>query len=313
MVGIAASCGGSDGKKADSGDEGGGAGGEQEPSGGGASAGSNTGGKSQGGTGGTTDGGAATAGSLNEGGVAGEGPASGMGGAGGEGPASGQGGAGGEGPTSGPGGGGGEGGASGGCCDPQANYSAASGVLPSDDVCTPWTFVDTADPEAPTFSGGALRVASSADAENMFFYHAEAALSFPAVFVFEARMKFISGATSTPSRAAASMAFVYGPQGMKNMVQMSATEVFILSAENTKGTSIAFDTTGDFHTYRIVADTQANTFQLFIDDELEISGVTFAANSAETVQFGETSLFANGISEWQFARHNAYNCSDSGS
>jgi hypothetical protein len=149
----------------------------------------------------------------------------------------------------------------------------------------------------------------SADAEHMYFLHTAPNLSAPDVFVFEARMKFVSGTGSTASRAAASMAFVLGPESRKNMLQMSATEVFILASENVKGASVAFDTTSDFHTYRIVADMQADTVQVFIDDELELSGNTFVADSpTRLVLFGESSIFANGISEWQFARHNAYQC-----
>lgn len=310
MVGVAASCSGSDGKKAVSNDSAGGAGGEHEASGGGTRAGSTTGGKPQGGSGATTDGGAPTAGSLNDGGTDGEGAASGQSGATSGGAASGQGGAAGEGASPGPGGAGGEAGGSSSCCDAQVSYTASGSVLPSDDACSPWTLTDTADPEVPTFNGGALRVASSADAEHMYFIHSAANLSFPDVFVFEARMKFVSGTGSTASRAPASMGFVYGAQHMKNMLQMSATEVFILESENVKGDKITFDTTSDFHTYRIVADTQTNTLQVFIDDVLELSGNSFAdPNSDPFVLFGESSLYAYGVSEWQFAKHNAYRCS----
>jgi hypothetical protein len=295
-VGVAASCSGSDGKNAVTDDRTGGAGGEQEAGGRGPRAGSNSGGKPQGGSAGSaTDAGAA--GSPNEGGMTGEGAASGQGGAAGEGAAPGQAGA------------SGEAGASGNCCDPQVSYSASESVLPSDEACSPWTFTDTAQPEEATFNGGALRVETSADAENMYFIHTDANLSFPDVFVFEARMKFVSGTGSTPSRAPASMAFVYGPQHMKNMLQMSATEVSILASENVKGDSFTFDTVSDFHTYRIVVDTQENTLEVFVDDQLELSGDTFAApNSGNLVLFGESSIYANGVSEWQFAKHNAYRC-----
>ena len=248
------------------------------------------------------------AGSMNDGGAYGE---AGQGGAAGQGQVAGQGGAAGQGQVAGQGGAGGEAGGVGeSCCNPQVSYSAVGSILPSDDVCAPWTLTDTAEPEAPTFDGGALRVATSADAEHMYFIQTAPSLSFPDVFVFEARMKFISGTGSTSSRAPASMGFVYGAQRMKNMLQMSATEVFILQSENVKGDSMTFDTVSDFHTYRIVVDTQANTLQVFIDDQLELSGSTFAdPSSGELVLFGESSIYAYGVSEWQFAKHNAYRCS----
>jgi hypothetical protein len=292
VVGLAVSCSGADETK-HAPESSSGAGGEAEAGGDGPRAGSNTGGTPQGGSAGTTTD-AGAAGAASDGGA---GAASAQGGVAGEGAASGQAGS------------GGEAGSATNCCEPQVSYTAAGSVLPSDEACAPWLLTDTAEPEVPSFTGGALRVESSTDAENMYFIHTAASLSFPDVFVFEARMKFVSGTGSTASRAPASMAFVYGPQHMKNILHMSATEVFILTSENVKGDKITFDTTSDFHTYRIVADTIANTFQVFIDDQLELSGNTYAdGNSAELVLFGESSIYANGASEWQFVKHNAYRC-----
>src|SRR6478752_673276 len=224
LVAVAMSCSSSDDKKAVSRDSEAGAAGEQPMSSGGTRAGSNAGGRPNGGSADTTEGGSGAAGSFNDGGAEGQAAA----GQGGEGAASGRGGAAGEGGVLGLGGdGGGAGDTSGGCCDPQVNYSAANGVLPTDDACDPWALTDTAALEEPTFVGDALRVASSSDAEHMYFIHNDENLSFPDMFVFEARMKLVSGAGSSSSRAPASMAFVYGAQHMKNMLQMSATEVFI--------------------------------------------------------------------------------------
>ena len=204
---------------------------------------------------------------------------------------------------------GGAGGALSSCCDPQVSYLASSGLLPSEEACAPWTLSDSAEPEVPTFNGGGVRVSTSADAENMYFIQGGENLSFPKTFVFEARMKLVSGAGSTTSRAPASMGFVYGTQHMKNMLQMSATQVFILESENVKGDTMTFDTTSDFHTYKLVVDTEANTLQVFIDDQLELTGNTYADPSSNPfVLFGESSIYANGVSEWQFAKHNAYRC-----
>lgn len=296
VLAVAASCSGSDGKKDVDRESAGGEAGAAQAGDGGARAGSNAGGKPQAGTAGTVNEGGAAG--SSEGGASVEGGTTGLAGAGGEGATDGRAGAGGEagGPTE--------------CCNPQVDYSAASGVLPSDQICSMWSLEGSTDPEVPSFVGNALRVASSADAENMYFLQSDAVLTFPQTFVFEARMKFVSGAGSTASRAPASMAFVYGPQHMKNMLQMSATEVFILDSENVKGDAITFDTTSDFHTYRIEVDTQANTFDVFIDDELELSGETYASNSNDFILFGESSIYAYGISEWQYVKHNAYRCTD---
>jgi hypothetical protein len=197
------------------------------------------------------------------------------------------------------------------CCS-AASYDAPSSVprLPSDDACSPWKLLNATDNEQPTFSGQYLHLATSTDAENMYYIQDQ--LAFPATFTFEARIKLVTGSGSTASRGPAAMYFVYGSEHRKNMLQLTTTQVFILASENVKGTAITFDTTSDFHTYKIVANTVANTFDVFIDDELELSGGAFVdpGNTPPVVGWGEPSTFASGSSQWEFVRHNAYHCAE---
>src|SRR6187402_2880572 len=76
-------------------------------------------------------------------------------------------------------------------------YDASSGTFPE----TPcWKLVDTASPENPVVQGGALVLSTSAASENMYYLW-ESSLFFPSTLVFEARMKFVSGSSSTAARA----------------------------------------------------------------------------------------------------------------
>ena len=82
----------------------------------------------------------------------------------------------------------------------------------------------------------------------------------------------------------------------------------MLSAENTKGASVAVATTDAFHTYRVVVDTTTHAIEVFRDDVsvlttsaiLEIDG-----NAERDILFGEGSIAATGVSEWRSMKHNA--------
>lgn len=203
---------------------------------------------------------------------------------------------------------GGSGGGVGACCA-AANYQASSGLLPSA-ACPAWALTNSTPAEVPSLSANTLRLASGADAENMYYVQQGPTLSVPATYTIEARMRLVSGAASTPSRAPAAIAFSFGPTHQKNMLQIAANQVFILSAENTKADAVTFNTTSEFHVYKLVINTAQQTLQVFIDGILELTGSTFADPSAASdyVIFGEQSVYAYGLSYWDYVTHNAYTC-----
>jgi hypothetical protein len=297
VLGVAASCSGSDGKKREAS-----SGGQADAGGAGATA--NVAGGPTAGVAGSlaTAGGtgAPVGGGATEGGAGGS-PAlvsnSGQGGVGlaevESGGASGVGGAAGQGSQ---------------CCD-AGDYHASSNQFPQD-VCSAWVPVDTADPEEPALNAGLLRVSTSTNAENQYYGVYAPNLGWPAKFVAEARMQLISGSASVASRAPAFVGFVLGPNHQKNLLQIANGEIFLLSAENTKAASAAVATTDALHVYRVEVDTALGTVEVFYDGQSKLTGATFTDpnGGSQYVNFGEGSTFATGTSDWAYVTHNAYVC-----
>lgn len=300
-VGVAASCGSSGEKQAvaGGGDDQGGAGGEAGASGGRAGSAGST----------ANSGSAGTAGSLAGGGDAGGGGVASGGGAGGsaagEGNASGQGGVG-------QGGGeplAGNGGAGGAACCSTSSYQSSSQLLPSE-VCSGWQLVNSGDTEAPQLLGGYLRLSTSTVAENQYYMVPPEGLKVPAKLVLEARMQLISGSASVAYRAPANFGFVLNNQ--KNLLMIGSGEIFILSAENTKGASAAVATSDGLHVYRMEVDTGLGNVEVFYDGVSKLTGKTFAEPSAapDFLYFGDGSLYGTGVSDWAYFTHNADACAD---
>jgi hypothetical protein len=298
--GVAASCGSSEEKHAVA------AGGDDQGGDAGASAG-RAGSAGSAGNAGSVG----TAGALASGGEAGNAgsmPSAGAGNdAAGQGGASGQGGnepIAGNGGASGPGGAGGAGGAA--CCS-TSSYQASSQLLPNA-VCSGWELVNGADTELPQLPGGYLRLSTSTVAENQYYKVAPEGLKAPAKLVIEARMQLISGSASAAYRAPANFGFVL--DGKKNLLMIADGEIFILSAENTKGTSAAVATTDAMHVYRMEVDTALGTVEVFYDGVSKLTGSTFADpnGTPNFLYFGDGSLFGTGVSDWAYFTHNADAC-----
>lgn len=187
-------------------------------------------------------------------------------------------------------------------------YDAGTGTFP-EVPC--WKSLDSANPEQPMLQSGALVLGTSDPAENMTYLW-QAPLSFPSTFIFEARMRFVSGASSTSVRAPAVLGITTSPL-VGNALFIAQDEIFALASNTVKGASAAVDTDGAFHTYRIeVTGTVAgSSFAVFYDAETtpRIQSALFADpdfnGQVPRLYFGEGSVLAFGTAEWQEVSHNA--------
>ena len=82
--------------------------------------------------------------------------------------------------------------------------------------------------------------------------------------------------------------------------------------ENVAGASAAVTTTDALHVYRLEVDTETGSIEVFFDGVSKLTGKTYTDpnNSPPYILFGEGSLFATGISDWDYVTHNAYVCGD---
>ena len=187
-----------------------------------------------------------------------------------------------------------------------STYEASSGVFP-DEVCPPWTLVNTASPEDPSLSGGKLIISTSTNVENMFYIQSAPDIAAPDPLIIEARVRFVSGSASTPVRAPILIGFTTSPSE-GNALFIGAGEIFLLVDDLVKGASANVDTNDDFHTYRIEV-SGTGSVEVFYDGVSTLIGSTFTSATAngnvERVFWGEASSLALGTSEWEFVRHNA--------
>lgn len=188
-----------------------------------------------------------------------------------------------------------------------SSWEASSGLLPTQ-IGQPWTLVDTASPEDPVLGSQFLTISTSQDAENMFYIQSGSTVDTSGPFFMEARVRFASGSSATPSRAPISISFTTTPN-VGNALFIGHDEVFFNTGDgNTKGPSASVDTDGAFHTYRIdVSATGA--LSLRYDGTLVLTGQTFTSaafnGSTQRILWGEGSSFATGTSEWASFTHNA--------
>jgi hypothetical protein len=193
-----------------------------------------------------------------------------------------------------------------------ADWEAYSALTP-EQVCPPWTLTDSADPEDPVLAGDLLTLATSADAENMSYLQTAPAVAMPETFVFEARVRVVSGASSGANRAPGFVGFTTAP-GVGGLFFLAADEIFLTAAGDTKGASALVDTDDTLHTYRIVVDGTAagSPITVFYDGVPTLTGALYAdapsLGPVERVFWGEGSNLAFGTLEWERVRHNAAVC-----
>lgn len=202
------------------------------------------------------------------------------------------------------------------CCDrlgttSEIAWRASDGVVP-DVACPPWTLSDSAPTDA-TLSAGVLRIETASDGESISYGHEMDDIQAGATVVLEARLRVVSGSSSTTSRAPALIAAVFGTARAKAMLQIESGAIFLNSDENVRGPEAALDATV-MHTYRIEIDLGTGAVAVLVDGTPTLTGSTFTEPTAVTdyVFFGEGSSFAHGVSEWESFQHDAYGGCDRG-
>jgi hypothetical protein len=186
-----------------------------------------------------------------------------------------------------------------------SNWNAPSGVLPNQ-IATPWTLFEDATPELPVLSGGVLTLSTTPDAERMIYSHSGSTVDMSGNFYIEARLKRVSGSTSSPNRAPISIGFTTtGSFG--NILFIGNDEVFFINSGDVKGPTASVQTDDAFHTYRIEVSSIGGI--TLLRDNMAILSASTINNvglngSVPIVFWGDGTLLAQGVSEWQSFEHN---------
>lgn len=194
------------------------------------------------------------------------------------------------------------------CCAPAAIWNASDGLLPNVD-CPRWSGVNTA-PANPTLASSGVTFSTSANGQNQYFMHTASDLFVGGDTVrIHFRMKLISSSSSVNSRSGAGIAFAFGPNRRKNFVFVEDGQIFVNSAENTRGASAAVLTTDAMHDYVVDVDVLNSTVKVSYDGTPTLSGALFVTATDTTTDYilwGEGSIYAYGTSVWETFEHDAW-------
>jgi hypothetical protein len=189
-----------------------------------------------------------------------------------------------------------------------ADWNAGDGKFP-EQACPAWELTDTAA-QNPVFSAGKLRLSTSTNSEIMDYIQYEPDIAFPATPFIEARMRFVSGTSTTSVKTAAVIGFTTAPT-VGNTLFIGQDEIFLLANASTRSATAFVDTNDAFHTYRIELGA-GGTITVFYDGNQILTGATFADvnhnGNLRRIFWGDGTLTAAGTSDWEFVRHNAAEC-----
>jgi hypothetical protein len=192
-----------------------------------------------------------------------------------------------------------------------ASWFAAAEKTP-DQVCPAWSLSKATGLPAPVLSGGSLEIANTGLNQPVEYVQGEPveALSHPEPLVIEARMRVLSSTSAEGTRAAADIGFVTAPN-IGNGLFIESGHIFLNRSETERGETAAVDTSS-FHDYRIEI-TRGGAITVFQDGKRVLSGSEYtsaADNGGEPrIEWGNGSIRAYGVSQWQAVRHNAASCS----
>lgn len=189
----------------------------------------------------------------------------------------------------------------------EAVWTAASGLFPTN--ASPSWYFYSEPASTMTIGAGSLRIETSPAFARATYFHDRDVLSIPTNFVIEARVRYISGSSTVPGRAAAGISF-FTRKGVANWLWIGQDEVFVNSgARLQRGAVASVDTDDAFHTYRIEFHGVASGsgFDVFHDGTLVLSGSLFLDDEDQEpeIGWGDVAYEASGVSEWQSFRHNA--------
>lgn len=192
-------------------------------------------------------------------------------------------------------------------------WDGADGLYPGE-VPRPHTLFDDADPEDPVLASGVLTLATSENAERVWYGQFGSAIAFPDPWVIDFEMRVVSGSTGSPARGTATVFVTTAPQ-LGIAFQIGIDEIFLLNGNSSVGDSALLDTDDTFHTYRLEVFGDGSV-DLYYDDALTLSGALYsslAGNGDEVrVGWGNASNSSLGVSEWRRFEHDgaAEQCGD---
>jgi hypothetical protein len=184
------------------------------------------------------------------------------------------------------------------------SWAASELLLPSAD-CPTWTAIDTA-PTNPSLAAAAVTLTTGANAENMG-YSAQPVIAGSLVRM-RFRMQLISSVAAAPWRSGAAVAFTFGPLFRKNTLYIGPGEIFLLSAENTRGQAATVATADAMHDYQIDVDTVSGAITVLRDGAPAVTGTMFTTpgdTTTDRVLWGDISSVAYGTSVWASFSHDA--------
>ncbi|MGH8015315.1 MAG: thrombospondin type 3 repeat-containing protein, partial [Candidatus Zixiibacteriota bacterium] len=131
----------------------------------------------------------------------------------------------------------------------------------------------------------------------------------PSTFVVEARVRFVSGSTSDTSQSHILLSIQPGGQYGNNL-WIGPDEVFVWDHFNSRTPAVSVQTDDGLHTYRIEHDAGDHQLRVYYDNNLIITNVAYLHTGYwkvnPTLEWGDHSSLAFGISEWEYVQHNGY-------
>ncbi len=193
------------------------------------------------------------------------------------------------------------------------DWSAALGLLP-DGVLPAMSLDDRSDPENPVLQDGAVILGNDDRTEGMWYAQIGASLLIPTNLVLEAELRFGTGSSLKIGRSAAAIGFTSAP-GMGGLVGFGPDEVYFSYGPDERGETVAVDTDGTYHRYRIEVDdsqTPGAPIRLYQDDVLILTDALRSGGpnhgQEPVIWFGEGTEWASGTSFWRTFKHNATLC-----
>jgi len=185
-----------------------------------------------------------------------------------------------------------------------SSWRAPGGRLP--DALCGWNLVNSAFPETPSLSGGALTLPTSSNNERMYYEQSNADLSVPSLWVIEARLRVVSESHDPPSIArGVAIGFTPAPHE-GNFLQIGVGEIFLFASYSGMGDYAQVATDDGPHDYRIEVSGDGPV-KVYYDGLLKLSGSLISAPELANfpdLWWGDGTQSASGVSEWTSFTHN---------
>ena len=183
-------------------------------------------------------------------------------------------------------------------------WTGTSHNLPSE-ACPQWTLFTSSGAPVPSLQGDTMTISCGDWPQNVNYGQFDAELSIPNFWIIEFTMKYVTGATFAANQAPAQVFFA--KQGVfQNILWIGTDEVFLWSADETRGPSAFVDTDNSFHDYRIEVDSAVSLIRVFQDNVQILSTAIWVGSNPTWLVFGEGSGSAYSTTKWTSFRHNGH-------